>query len=555
MGRSLLPVAKAPVPPVGLEYHNPFEALGSRFLAERKDGRLFQRRTRSSPDGRTAAEAVMEIDYVLGSGGHGLTFLANREGYVSQVPLSWYASKKEWGLAPGFREILLTGRPISAECFFCHANRVNYIEGSLNHYSEPAIDGYRIGCQRCHGPGELHVASRASSEPAQKPDFTIVNPRRLEPALREAVCEQCHLQGAARILCRGRDLYDFRPGLPLEAFWSVFLRSATNKAEQRSVGQVEQMYESRCFQRSQGPEQLGCISCHDPHTQARPAERVPFYRDRCLRCHEKRGCSLPLSERLQKTAEDSCIDCHMPRYASADIPHATSIDHRILRHGKPVSRPDARLDRREDPPLISFYSGRTAWNATEDERGRGLALIKLARAGTALAPRVLSDALEALERACRRDPEDLAAEEARGYALAIQNRWAEALAAFQAVLARAPETEVSILGAASTAEELGRIEVAETYWRRALAVNPWEPGYQGPLVRLLLKRSAWAEAETQCQAWIRLDPFSAEAREARIKCLLAIGNKVEARAEFKRIEALAPLNLRELQIRYEVKLR
>ena len=65
----------------------------------------------------------------------------------------------------------------------------------------------------------------------------------------------------------------------------------------------------------------------------------------------------------------------------------------------------------------------------------------------------------------------------------------------------------------------------------------------------LAKKEAWSEALPQCDAWLRLDPMSAEARATRVSCLLAAGNKTEARAEFARIEALAPPNLRELQIR------
>ena len=50
-------------------------------------------------------------------------------------------------------------------------------------------------------------------------------------------------------------------------------------------------------------------------------------------------------------------------------------------------------------------------------------------------------------------------------------------------------------------------------------------------------------------------PLSADARTTRITCLLAAGHKEEARAEFARLEALAPPNLRELQIRFERQLK
>src|SRR5262249_2492243 len=150
------------------------------------------------------------VDFVLGSGNHGHSYLTSRGGYLFQTPISWFSEKKMWDLSPGFDPLELTGRSVLPECLFCHANRASYVVGSVNHYTEPIFDGYAIGCQRCHGPGQLHVASR---QPAEKTtaevDYTIVNPRHLDRSLRSAVCEQCHLQGKTRILRRGRGIYDF----------------------------------------------------------------------------------------------------------------------------------------------------------------------------------------------------------------------------------------------------------------------------------------------------------------------------------------------------------
>ena len=55
-------------------------------------------------------------------------------------------------------------------------------------------------------------------------DLTIVNPRHLEPGLRMAVCEQCHLLGDHRVDRLGRDTFDYRPGLPLTDFFAVYGR-------------------------------------------------------------------------------------------------------------------------------------------------------------------------------------------------------------------------------------------------------------------------------------------------------------------------------------------
>jgi hypothetical protein len=556
MGRSLLPTAQAPAPPEDAAHDNPFDALGSRFRVERDGGGVRHRRTRLDPAGRPAAELTWDVRYVIGSGSHGHSYLAERDGYLFQTPVSWYAQKQAWGLAPGFGPPLLTGRPVVPECLFCHANRANYVEGSVNRYAEPVFDGCAIGCQRCHGPGEVHVAARERLEPVVgQVDPTIVNPAHLEPALREAVCEQCHLEGEARVVRRGRGLYDFRPGLPLDRFWAVFVRAGTEGERRRAVSHVEQMYESGCFRGGTGPDRLGCVSCHDPHERVPPARRVAYYRGRCLQCHGEKGCGLPRAERLRRSAEDSCIECHMPRYGAFDIPHTASTDHRIPRRPEPAPPPDGGPAPGDGFPLVAFYRDREGAGGAEGERDLAVALVNRALARDASAARAVGRALPLLEAAVRRDPDDFAAGEARGAALALPGRTAEALAACEAVLARAPGRELALAGAAANAEALGRTDAALGYYRRAAAANPWAPDYRRGLALLLVKKGAWDEARPECDAWVRLDPMSAEARAARLSCLLAAGDKDEARAEFARIEALAPDNLPELQARFRKKLK
>ena len=181
-------------------------------------------------------------------------------------------------------------------------------------------------------------------------DMTIVNPADLTPALRDDVCAQCHLAGDARILRVGRRNEDYRPGLPFHRFWTVFVQPP-DRAEDRFVGQVEQMHESHCFLASRG--RLGCISCHNPHHFPAPAEKAAYYRGRCLACHAERGCSLPASDRLERSKDDDCTGCHMPKASSFDIPHAASANHRIPRHaggGTPFMAKPGRTGRDRRQP-------------------------------------------------------------------------------------------------------------------------------------------------------------------------------------------------------------
>jgi hypothetical protein len=311
------------------------------------------------------------------------------------------------------------------------------------------------------------------------------------------------------------------------------------------------MYESRCFRASAGAGQLEFVSCHDPHEPVPPAQRVAHFRERCLRCHERHGCGLAVAERLRCSPQDSCVDCHMPRYGSADIPHTASTDHRILRGGARGEKPAGPAPH-ADHPLESFYAG---GGGADAERDRAVALVNWVVEGRGAAEDIRGDVLAALETATRRHADDFPAGEAFGYALALRRQTAQALAAFRSVFARAPDRERVLLGAAAAAEELGETEAALDYWRRAVAANPWASGYRRNLALLLSKRQACPEAEAACRAWLRLDPMSVEACVMFLRCLLALGNRDEARTVFAQLEALTQPNLAELRIRFEKKLR
>jgi hypothetical protein len=300
-----------------------FEVGDLTYSIERRDGRVFHRETRRDKSGRVIATTEPEVRYVLGSGTRGLSFLVERDGGLFQSPIAWYTQQRSWDLAPTYREQNLHfDRRISVGCLFCHANRVEMVDGK-----PPVFHGLSIGCERCHGPGELHARRPGRIDGK---DLTIVNPADLEPGeLRESVCNQCHLQGVSRTNLPGRSSFDFRPGLLLDAFVNISTSAYDPAMRGRAVGQVEQMRESLCYRQSGG--QLGCISCHDPHRLPEAGERIAYYRGRCLECHADRGCSLPLPTRRTRSPEDDCTACHMPRKDATDVAHTALTDHRIPR--------------------------------------------------------------------------------------------------------------------------------------------------------------------------------------------------------------------------------
>jgi hypothetical protein len=62
---------------------------------------------------------IERVDYIIGSGQHTNSHFTNINGYVYQLPLTWYAQKAKWDLPPGFengRNVRFT-RAIEFECY------------------------------------------------------------------------------------------------------------------------------------------------------------------------------------------------------------------------------------------------------------------------------------------------------------------------------------------------------------------------------------------------------------------------------------------------------
>jgi predicted CXXCH cytochrome family protein len=538
MGRSLAPVARV----AGLQRYdaavrNPFEAAGATFAVERQGDRVFHKEVHRDARGQPFAEARTEVHYVIGSGVHNYSYLIERDGFLVESPITYYAQKAIWDVSPGFRSHRhnVFERPVVAECLFCHTDLVKPVPDTLNGYRQPIFhEGFAIGCQRCHGPGALHVAERERGAIVVGVDDTIVNPARLPWELREGVCQQCHLEGVKRVLKQGRQFADYRPGLPWQMFWTVFVRDAGH-GDERFDSSVEQLYASRCFQASQG--RMGCTTCHDAHRLPEAADKTRYYRERCLQCHdEQSGCSLPLAVRHKESPQDDCRACHMPSFPSRDIPHTAATDHRIPR--KPAPTPGAAPTQPAEVPLRPFQPDVAGYRDGESARARALVLTELAdgRDGEMRARTVLP----LLDNVLRDAPDDWAAWEARAESLAALGRSAEALAVCGEILAKAPRRETTLHLAATLAQALKRPEEAVHFWQRLREVNPSSLFYRVGLAQALAALGDWERAVPECEAILERYPPNLEARLLLLEYHVGRGDREQARGVFEQVLALKP---------------
>lgn len=539
MARSMAPIAQADrLEQLDTRAHNPFDALGFQYEVQQSDHGLVHAEKRVDSRGKVVSEIRSEVSLVVGSGIRGRSYLVDHDGFLFQSPISWYAGARVWDLAPSYRvRNQHFNRPIPDECIYCHANRADPVAGSLNHFRTPLFQGYAIGCERCHGPGELHVRRRENNDRVDGVDDTIVNPVRLDPELRESVCQQCHLQAVVRTVKRNRQREDFRPGLPLGQFVSFYVLPAGQVDTKRAVGHVEQMYASRCFQESGG--KLGCLSCHDPHNYPAADERVKFYRERCLHCHTEKSCGLLPGVRRGRSPKDNCLECHMPREASSNIAHTAITDHRIVRlvglekRGYPKEKTPA-----DEYPIVRFDDGGANSSSPDRQRDLGMALIDFASKEPSHKWGQL--ALPLLDAGLARWPDDVPAWEAKGYALMVQGRPEQALNAFATALGQAPDREKSLFGAALMAAQIGRSDDAVKYWTNALALNPWNWEYHDELAKVYAARRDWRPAAQQSEEALKLNQAIWETRKLLIRSLLRQGKKDRAEIEFKILLGFEP---------------
>jgi predicted CXXCH cytochrome family protein len=313
---------------------------GRTYKVYREGGKLRHRESARDEQGNEYAVADFPIRYLIGSGHHTRSYLAEVDGFLVESPLTWYVSRHAWDMSPGYDRPNHRGfeRAADTSCLFCHVGRMAATE---HEYQRVAFLEQPIGCERCHGPGSLHVAVERAVRDGRRPagderKQTIVRPDRLSRPLREAVCAQCHLTADTAVMIRGRSMNDFRPGLPLSDF-CINYKLDEPDSRMKVVGHVEQLRLSRCYQ---GSSSLTCTTCHDPHASTRPDRKQARYLRVCASCHAGEGCKLERAERLRRNPANDCIACHMPRVGT-DIPHVAFTHHRIGVHADRPAEPTA----------------------------------------------------------------------------------------------------------------------------------------------------------------------------------------------------------------------
>lgn len=374
------------------------------------------------------------------------------------------------------------------------------MDGTENRYQMPLLTHSGIGCERCHGSGAEHITGG-----------TIVNPAKLAPERRDAICMQCHMEGRVSVERAGRHIYDFRPGDLLSDYVRYYVL-ADASSTLGAVSQVEALAQSKCKKVS--GDAMSCTSCHDPHFSPRAEDRVAYFRGKCLACHGEGFAARHHAE------QKDCTSCHMPASSSKDVAHTEVTDHRIPRLPA-VSKP---LDVNTSPSKLRLLPFPDSREAAADIRDLALAWEALADTGVESAR---SEAKVMLKRSAPEFPGDAATLAALGYEEQMDGNISGARSLYQRALAADPNLIDAASNLGVIEAQRGNLPVAISLLSEAFERAPGKSAAGMNLARACLLAG---RAEDAHAALIRVLEFNPDLREAN-KMLEDLKNAKSARPQ------------------------
>jgi predicted CXXCH cytochrome family protein len=483
----------------------------------------------------------VEAEYSVGSGKRGRSYIIEHGGRLYMSPITWYSQGQRWDLSPSYsKDNKHFERRIVAGCVVCHAGLAVPDPVQPNVFAENAFQEESIGCERCHGPGRSHIdAWRAHPEgPATDP---IVNPADLSTELQQSVCYQCHLQGVGRVARYGKSDFDFQPGMHVADVWAIFIKGAKVSGDNttEAVGQAEQMMSSRCYEASDG--HLGCTSCHDPHLVPAENERVAFYRDRCLKCHDGANrplCSVPEAERQADAPGDSCIACHMPALTANDVPHTSQTDHRIPRH--PASSDTAPAGHVESAPWEVFGNDGQRLPQEEIDRALGILMARNAKGGSD--GFLASRAIPLLQSWLAAHPDDLDVADTLGSAYSIIKDAPAARKVWEDALKYHPDSETLLLHLMVVCHDSQDFEAGIAYGQRLIEINPWHSQHFARLTHMLGQTGRLRDGIETASKAIQLKPWDYQLHGWLADAYEMLGDRPSSDRHLELFRKLKPLD-------------
>ena len=492
---------------------------------------LKQRETRTDLNGEVIHELVYAADFVIGSGNATRSYLMQKNGFLTEMPVTWYVEKGIWDLSPGYRDANdRFSRKIILDCVTCHNGIPEHSPGTQNHYTDIPLG---ISCERCHGPASAHVAFWSAPESDRESDRDpLINLSERTRGEQLSNCQQCHLAGVP-VYKLGEDATTFHSGQELAENRTVYVPEQ-HLVDPNWVGidsHPLRLARSACYQATE----MTCSTCHDPH---RSRDQLPadFYNQKCQSCHNgetdtvTHTCSRP-DIPVQQAVTGDCVSCHMQKGGTSDVPHVSFSDHWIRRDpGPPLDATNARsvFDTTEPVTLAGLQeigkSGHLLDKKEEDEPAeyleKAIAYFNFYEQMHSLAdylPVVIENAHQGLAGGADHPEARIAL--ARSQAATDSMR--SAIQTLQDAVVRYPNDPWVQFWLGSFLTEEGRTDAGIGALQRAVSIQPYFMEAQVKLADAYVKAGWEEDAMRQLERVVALDPHHSPRSAYNLGLLLA----------------------------------
>ena len=460
------------------------------FRVFREGPDIYQSEYQTDASGKVIFEARHRLEYVVGAGLNGYTYLVRRGNHLFEAPLSYYSKTGQWELSPGYgaADMGFT-RPALAGCVACHNGQPNAVPNREALYRDPPFrfGEVAIGCEACHGPGTIHVReTREGRQPRFRGKHKHLDREPCQIAappggrrLHELPPGRPHAHPAARKRLHGLPArHTAGPGFSdLQIAAGPGPAGGSGKAQTQAPvrGSLEMpswwknssMQMSKCYQASNG--RLRCVTCHKIHNPPTESTKAAFYRQKCLTCHTEKSCRLPVAQRTAESGADDCAACHMPKRPVGGIAHSESTNHRIMRRpGQPL--PEIAFNEPTDLPGL-VHINRSAESKTTSPLTLLAAYGEIMKRNPALARQYLA----LLDELSRSHPDDKLVLAALGRKALFDKEYEKAVEYLSKALERGSELTTTFLDLGDALSGAGRHREAAAVLERGIEASPYAP--------------------------------------------------------------------------------
>ena len=166
-----------------------------RYRVDAANGGMVHHEILEDGAGEVLYDHGVPVDFAIGSGRRGYSFLINQEGILTMSPLTWYTQEQRWDLSPGYspNQHARFNRRVSDGCLSCHSGHIATADGADNRFAREVFPRRRSAASVVMDRGKDISTTSVRRAASRTPSSTLasLNQPPGMPSATSAICREC----------------------------------------------------------------------------------------------------------------------------------------------------------------------------------------------------------------------------------------------------------------------------------------------------------------------------------------------------------------------------